>query len=158
MKKLFKKLSFVFLLVALIVLLPFGQSSTKNMTNSVENAVLNCYFNQTNITAPTAIWIGLFTAAPSDTGGGTEVSKADYDRVDITASFPTASGTGTLSNNADIAFVEAEDDWGVVTHIGIFTASTSGTLLWWGILTDPKTINTGDTFKILSGDLDIEVD
>ena len=158
MKKLFEKLSFVVILVALIVLLPFGQSSTKNMTDSVENAVLNCYFNQTNITAPAAIWIGLFTAAPSDTGGGTEVAAGDYARVNITAAFPTASGTGTLSNNADIAFAEATNDWGVVTHIGIFTAQTSGTLLWWGVLSDSKTIYTGSTFKILSGDLDIEVD
>jgi hypothetical protein len=158
MKKLFEKLSFVVLLVALVVLLPFGQASTKNMTDSVENAILNCYFNQTNITAPTAIYIGLFTAAPSDTGGGTEVAAGDYARVNCTASFPTASGTGTLSNNADIAFAEAESDWGVVTHIGIFTAATEGTLLWWGALSAQKTINTGDTFKILSGDLDIEVD
>jgi len=158
MKTLFRKLSLVALMAVVIVLLPFGQSSTKNMTNTVENAVLNCYFNQTNITAPAAIWIGLFTAAPSDTGGGTEVSAGDYTRVNITGAFPTASGTGTLSNDVEIAFAEAVNSWGVVNHIGIFTAQTSGTLLWWGALSEAKTISVGSTFKILVGDLDIEVD
>ena len=36
----------------------------------VENQILNCYLNQTNITAPTAIYVGLHTADPTDAGSG----------------------------------------------------------------------------------------
>jgi hypothetical protein len=36
---------------------------------------------------PSAIWIGLFTAAPTDAGGGTEVSGGNYERVQVTHSF-----------------------------------------------------------------------
>ena len=73
-------------------------------TDATEAAVLDCYFNQTNITAPTAIYMALYSANPADAGsGGTELSGNNYSRVDVTASFSAASG-GALTNNVAVAF------------------------------------------------------
>ena len=125
----------------------------------VENQILNCYLNQTNITAPTNIYLGLFTSAPSDAGGGTEVSGNGYTRIEITDKFSAASGTGgSLSSNADITGFTADGgDWGTVTSIGIFDASTSGNLLFYTALDSSATVNNGDSFQISSGNLTVTV-
>jgi hypothetical protein len=125
----------------------------------VENQILNCYLNQTNITAPTAIYVGLHTADPTDAGTGTEVSGNGYARVAITDKFGTASGTGgSLSSNADITgFTASGGNWGTVSHIGIWDASTSGNLLFHTALDSSATVNDGDSFQISSGNLTVTV-
>lgn len=108
-------------------------------------------------TGLTTAYIALFTATPSDTGGGTEVSGGSYARVSVTsalanwagtqaaASTTASSGTsGTTSNNGAITFPAPTANWGTVTSIGIFDASTAGNLLFWAPLTTSKTINNGD--------------
>lgn len=125
----------------------------------VENQILNCYLNQTNITAPTAIYVGLHTADPTDAGTGTEVSGNGYARVAITDKFGTASGTGgSLSSNDNITgFTASGGNWGTVSHIGIWDASTSGNLLFHTALDSSATVNDGDSFQISSGNLTVTV-
>ena len=125
----------------------------------VENQILNCYLNQTNITAPTAIYVGLHTADPTDAGTGAEVSGNGYARVAITDKFGTASGTGgSVSSNADITgFTASGGNWGTVSHIGIYDASTSGNLLFHTALDSSATVNDGDSFQISSGNLTVTV-
>ena len=125
----------------------------------VENQILNCYLNQTNITAPTNIYVGLHTADPTDAGSGAEVSGNGYARVEITDKFGTASGTGgSISSNADITgFTASGGNWGTVSHIGIYDASTSGNLLFHTALDSSATVNDGDSFQISSGNLTVTV-
>jgi len=66
----------------------------------------------------------------------------------------TTSGN-TTSNNAAIEFPTATGNWGTVTHVGVFDASTSGNLMAYATLSASKTIETGDVFRVPSGDLDI---
>jgi hypothetical protein len=102
-------------------------------------------------------YVGLLTAAPSDAGGGTEVSGGSYARVAVNAtlanwagtqsaaSTTASTGTGaTTSNNNAITFPAPTANWGVVTHMGIYDSLTSGNLLFWVALTVPKTVNNGD--------------
>lgn len=108
-------------------------------------------------TSPTNVYVALFTADPSDAGGGTEVSGVDYARVD-SGSFSTMTGvtTGITSNLAEIAFAQAgAGGWGTVTAVGLFDASTAGNLLYHGGLTVDKLVDANDTFKIAIGDLEI---
>lgn len=108
-------------------------------------------------TGPTNLYVALLTAAPSDTGGGTEVSGGSYARVAVSsalanwagtqaaASTTASSGTsGTTSNNATITFPAPTANWGSITHFGIYDASTGGNLLIHGALTTAKTVNNGD--------------
>lgn len=121
---------------------------------------------------PTSLYIGLLTAAPSDTGGGTEVSGGSYARVTVSSSLTNWAGTqaaasttassgtsGTTSNNSAITFPAPTANWGVVTHIGIYDASTSGNLLAYAPLTISKTINNGDAApSFAAAALTIQVD
>jgi hypothetical protein len=126
-----------------------------SFTDYTENLALTYLFNTGAVTRPTAWFVGLFTAAPSDTGGGTEVTGNGYARV----SAGTISGSGTattFTNAAAIEFAAASGgNWGTIGWAGIFTASTGGTLLAWAPLTTSKAINDGDIFRIPASSLSI---
>lgn len=126
-----------------------------SFSDYAENLVLNWLFTTNSVTRPTAWYVGLFTSAPSDTGGGTEVSGNGYARK-ATGTI-TVSGTGTLAtNSAAIEFDPASGgNWGTITHIAIFDALTTGNMLGWASLTTSRTINDGDILRIPAGDLDI---
>lgn len=126
-----------------------------SFSDYAENLVLNWLFTTNSVTRPTAWYVGLFTSAPSDTGGGTEVSGNGYARK-ATGTI-TVSGTGTLATNSSaIEFDPASGgNWGTITHIAIFDALTTGNMLGWASLTTSRTINDGDILRIPAGDLDI---
>lgn len=126
----------------------------------LENKLLDHVLGNSAYTAPATVYVALFTVAPTDAGGGTEVSGGGYARVAVTnnlTNWPAASG-GAKSNGTDITFPEATGNWGTVVAFGIFDAASGGNLLYWGDLTQSKTISTGDTAKFAAGDLDITED
>jgi hypothetical protein len=124
-----------------------------SFSDYLEDKVLKHVFTNTSYTPATTLYVGLYTAAPSDTGGGTQVSGGSYARVAVTF---TVSGTTTLcTNSASIDFTAATASWGTVVAVGVFDASTAGNLLAWADLTASKVIDTGDVFRIGAGDLDI---
>jgi len=130
------------------------------MSDYLEGEIIKHIFRTGSFTKPTALYVGLFTAAPNDAGGGTEVSGGSYARAqhnpaDANWAAPGA-GDGLTSNLAEITFPTPTANWGQVTHIGIFDAATAGNLLLHGALTTPKTINNGDPApKFAAGELDV---
>ena len=120
----------------------------------LENKVLGHVFGGTAYTAPTTLYVALYTVAPSDTGGGTEVSGGAYARQ--TATF-TVSGTNptTASNTAAIEYPTATADYGTVVAVGILDASSGGNLLAYSTLDSSKVVSSGDVFRFNAGDLDI---
>ena len=122
-----------------------------SFTNFLETEILDHVFAGAAYTAPSTKYIGLFTAAPGETGGGTEVSGNAYARQ----SMAFATSGATTSNNAAVEFPTATGSWGTITHVGIFDAATSGNLMVYATLTASKAIASGDVFRVPSGDLDI---
>lgn len=122
------------------------------MSNYLENALINATLRATNFTAPTTVYVGLFTTDPTDAGSGTEVSGGSYARQSATFGAPS---NGASVTTADITFPTATASWGTITHIGIYDASTSGNLLYHTPLDSSKAIDTGDIFKITSGNLSV---
>jgi hypothetical protein len=116
-----------------------------------ENAVNDWITGKTTMPATTTRYVALFTAAPSDSGGGTEVTGGSYARKSTAGADWNASSAGSVSNANTITFVTASASWGTVTHFGVFDASTAGNLLFWGALTNSKTIGTGDTASFAGG-------
>jgi len=125
-----------------------------SFTNAFETTILNWGFTVDSATRPTSWYVALYTVAPNDTGGGTELSGDAYVRE-----ASTFSVTGdTASNTGAIEWAAATGDWGTVVAIGVFDAVSAGNLLAYGNLTSSKTIQTGDIFRIPAGDLDITLD
>lgn len=127
-----------------------------SFTDYTENLVLNWLFTTNSATRPTAWYVGLFTAAPSDSGGGTEVSGNAYARTATGTMSVSGTSPTNCTNSAAIEFPAASGgNWGTITHVAIFDASTSGNMLGWASLTTSRTINDGDILRIPAGDLDI---
>jgi hypothetical protein len=121
-------------------------------SNYLENALINGTLRATSYTAPTTVYVGLFTSDPTDAGSGTEVSGNAYARQSATFAAPS---NGASSTDADVQFPQATGTWGTVGWFGIFDALTTGNLMYHGALTASKTIETGDVFKIASGNLTV---
>lgn len=124
-----------------------------SFSDYLEDKLLKHAFTNTSYTPAATMYVGLYTAAPTDAGGGTQVSGGSYARTSVTF---TVSGTSTLcTNSAAVEFAAATASWGTIVAVGVFDASTAGNLLAWADLTVNKTIDTGDIFRIPTGDLDI---
>lgn len=117
----------------------------------LENKVLLHVFGASAYSAPGTLYLALYTSDPGDDNSGTECSGTSYARQTITFSVVA----DTASNNAAVEFPTAGSNWGTITHVGILDALTSGNLLAHGALTASKVVNSGDVFRVPSGDLDI---
>jgi hypothetical protein len=107
-------------------------------------------------TMPAGVYVGLHTSSPLDNDtGANEVSGNGYTRK--VAAFGSAAA-GSASTNATITFDAATGNWGTITHISIYDQASGGNLLFHGAVTTSKTIETGDTFQISSGNLTISLD
>jgi hypothetical protein len=126
------------------------------LSDYAEKLLLDWAMTTGSATRPTAWYVALFTAAPSDSGGGTEVSTGGYTRQSVTFDAATSPG-GTTSNSGVVSFTASGANYGTVTHIGIFTASTAGNLLWHGAMTASKTVNDGDTLEFSIGNIDLTI-
>lgn len=125
-----------------------------SFSNYLENKVLGHVFGGAAYTAPTTLYVGLFTSDPGETGSGTEVSGGSYARQTITF---TVTGS-QASSNAAVEFPTATASWGTITYAAVYDAVSGGNLLASGALTTSKTIDSGDVFRIPSGDFDIDLD
>ncbi len=138
------------------------------MSDYLENKLIDQLFRAQTAPSTGTLYIGLLTAAPSDSGGGTEVSGGSYARVAVTSSLANWAGTqsagssvassgtsGATSNNNAITFPTPTAGWGTVTHFGIYDAASGGNLLFWGALTIAKTVNQADTVTFPAASLSI---
>lgn len=124
-----------------------------NLSNYLENKLIDHFLGTTTYTKPSAVYVGLFTVTPGEAGGGTEVTGGSYARQ--AATFTSASG-GATSNNSNLDFTGMPA--ATTVAIGIFDNLTSGNMLLYGSLTTNKTTDAGDTLRIATGDLDISID
>lgn len=111
----------------------------------LENALLSHELGHSVWSRPANHYFALFTAAPNDAGGGTEVAGAGYQRKAMPndGSLWTEPADGESENAVGVEFVEPSGNWGTVTHFGIFDASSGGNLLRYGALVTPRAISAG---------------
>jgi hypothetical protein len=137
-------------------------------SNYLENKVLDhvLKYSTAPFTAPSTLYVALFKNtsgnAATNLEAGTltdEIATAGgtlYARQTIT--FATAS-SGSSATNATVTFPTAGANWGTITHVAIMDGGTAGAgnVLFWGAVTTTKTIDTGDTFSISSGNLTVSL-
>lgn len=131
------------------------------MTNYLEDLINQWVYRNTALAARGTgdLKVGLFTAAPSDAGGGTEVSGGSYARATApaTSAWWTVPATpGAVTNAQAIIFPTATASWGTITHVAIF--DNAGNMLFWGALSASKTVDNTDSFQFATGQLSILTD
>jgi hypothetical protein len=129
-------------------------------SNFLENKVLDhtLRYSTAPYTGASTVYIGLFTANTGDAlESGTltyEVAGNGYTRKSVTFA---AASSGTSATNATVTFDAATGNWGTISFVAILDAATAGNVLFWGAVTTPKTIETGDTFQVSSGNLTVSL-
>jgi hypothetical protein len=128
-------------------------------SNYLENKILDHVLTATEYTQPSR-YIALFTADPGEAGSFTnEVSTSGtaYARQAVTFA---AAVDGQSATNATVTFPTATANFGTITHVAVVDGDTegAGNVLFYGAVTTSKTIETGDTFQISSGNLTISLD
>mgnify|MGYP003148183497 FL=1 len=121
-------------------------------SNYLENKVIDHFLGTSSTTAPSNVFMALFTSNPTDANSGTEVSGNGYSRQTITFN---AASSGSATNSSAETFTASGGNFGTITHFGIFDASSSGNLLYHGALTDDKVIEDGDSLVVASGAITI---
>lgn len=127
-----------------------------SFSNTFETRVLTWVFTTDGATRPTAWYVALFTSNPDEDASGTEVSTSGTAYARQSATFTVSGNEAT--NSAAVEFPTATASYGTVTHVGVFDAASAGNLIAYAALTTSKAIDTGDVFRIPSGDLDITLD
>ena len=125
------------------------------MSNYLENALLNAVLRAGSYTSPSDVFVGLFTSDPTDAVTGTEVSGGAYTRKQVTFAAPVA---GVATSDVDVAFDQATATWGTITHLALFDAVTGGNMLFHTALDIDKLVETGDIFTVRTGQLTVTLD
>lgn len=141
------------------------------MTDYLENKIIDWLLRGQAFTPPATVYVGLLTAAPSDSAAGTEVSGGSYARVAVTSNATNWNSTdgdndaastgtdGTTENDTAITFPAPTANWGSITHFAIYDAASGGNMLIWSALTTAKTVNNGDAApSFAAGALTFQID
>lgn len=124
-----------------------------SLSDFAENEVLDHILGVGAYTPPATVYIGLSTADPLDTGGSlAEPSGNGYARKAITFA---AASSRQVAQTGGVTFDQASGSWGTITHYGIFSASSGGSMLAHGQLSASKVVSSGDTPSIASGQVTI---
>lgn len=126
-----------------------------SMTDTLESSLLDLVLRNASFTPPASIHLGLLTGF--DGGDGAtfeEVAGAGYARQPLAFNPPS----NTLVNNAaPIRFPESLENWGRVTHGGLFGAATGGMPLLWLPFASPLDLRQGDVARIPAGSLTVQL-
>ena len=122
------------------------------MSNYLEDALINATLRNTSYTSPATIYVALYTTDPTDADTGTEVAGNGYVRQSVAFGAPS---NGVTSNSAAVEFPQATGSWGTVAYIGLRDASSGGNLLYHTALDTSKTISTGDVLRLAIGSLTV---
>lgn len=119
-----------------------------SISSTLEDSVLDAIFNATSYSEAN-VYLSLHQSDPGTTGTN-EVSGGSYVRQAI----PKVASSSGYTSNANIDFTGMPDTTGDdISHVGVWDASTVGNFLIGGSLSAAKTTNSGDTFRVASGDL-----
>jgi hypothetical protein len=140
-----------------------------SLTDVWEKKLLDLIFRNTSASATipmgldaASMWLALFTALPTDSTTGTEVTGGSYARVAVDRTgtgFAAATGTtATTVPNATVTFATATADWGTVVGFA-WCKSLAGALstdqVFWGDVTVSKAVLNGDTSYFAAATLTI---
>jgi hypothetical protein len=141
--------------------------------DSFENSLLQLIFNNVDIAnigdaaglqnsvAAGSLYVALYSAAPSDSAAGTEITYTGYARVAVAR---TAGGWTVSANNASntaaVTFGACSSGTPTAVAFAICKAGTRDVddAIYWGDLTSNLAISPGITPEFAIGDIDINED
>lgn len=143
-----------------------------NMSNYLENKLIDFLFRGVSYTPPATLYVALCTAAPTDVSTGStisEISGGNYARQSLASNTTnwyttnsdnsaTSSGTGGTTSNSVQLNWSAVTWTGTVTDVAICDALTGGNVLFYATLASSKTVASGDSISFGINSLSIQID
>ena len=125
-----------------------------DFTNYLANRLVKATVGDVAWTTPNKVYLALYTEDPTKAGSSAgEVDQASYNRQEVTFDI---NGTDGITKNANqVDWNTATSNWGNVGWISIMDAPSSGFMLYFKALDNPKEILSGDQFKIDAGKLSL---
>ena len=131
-----------------------------SFSDYLENELLDHVFKPGAYTAATNLYVALLKSTPDDADTGStlpgEISAGAYVRKGCNTW--DAASSGATENTQPCTFAQATADWGVVNHFAVCDKTTAGNVIGWGALSVTKNIQSGDTARFATGDLDVTLD
>jgi len=127
--------------------------TTTAMTNTLESALINLVLNGTSYTAGQVTYVGILSAAGSDSSQ-TEMSGSSRQAI----AFGSSSGGSAVTNTGAITFTNS--GWGStsVYGVGFYTAASAGTCLLYGNFDSVVTVTSGQSLQFNIGGITISMD
>ncbi len=123
-------------------------------SNYLKTALVNGVLRGITYTAPTTVYLCLYSDTQTDADAGTELSGNGYARIAIAFDADTL---GVTQNTSEHVFTASGGAWPQAQTWGIRDAASGGNLLIHGALTTPQTLGDGDTLTLAAGELDVTV-
>ncbi len=127
-------------------------------SNYTESAVLGHVFGSTVMPKPAGVYVALLTSAPTDAGGGTEVSTVGTGYQRKLCAFTVSGASPTVALSQTIIEWQAAAPFGTITHAAVYDAVVGGNQLGWMTLESPKTISTSDIFRLNANGITVRLD
>ena len=125
------------------------------ISNYLENLILNHVLTSstTPFVTTTMVYGSLHTGDPGETGTGNPLASCARMAIE----FNTAA-SATSVNTTTVDFVTSAS--GTITHLALWDGSATATAncLWSGALATSKNVNVGDTIRLSSGSLGVNLD
>ena len=124
-----------------------------DFTNYLADRLIQATVRDIAWTTPNKVYLALYKTDPTKAGySAGEVSAPSYNRQEITFTAPL---DGVSRNASQIDFSTATSNWGNVGWVSIMDKESGGFMLYFAGLNDPKTILSGDQFKIDAGKINL---
>lgn len=131
-----------------------------SLTDAAESAFLKHLATETAYTPAATVYVALCTADPTDAATGASMNEVansgSYARTAITFG---AAATRRVTQSGTVTFPASTGSWGTVTHWAIVSTNTygSGTVLATGSFASSRSIVSGNTPSIASGEIWVEI-
>lgn len=128
------------------------------LSDTYENRALDWVLVTGTPTRASGTWLALYTAAPTDSTAGTEVTNANaYARQAVTFN---AAASGSTANAATVTWPAATGSWGTVAAVAVVDSAThgAGNVIAYGNLTASQAVANTNVFEILAGQLTVTQD
>lgn len=127
-------------------------------SNYLEGKIVDHFLRNSSVTASATVYLALFETDPAEDASGTEASYINYARI---VSTWTALDAGGQTKNVGALQFAANGNASAsatMTHAAIFDALTTGNMLMYGPLANPKVLAVGDVLSFAINALTLTLD
>jgi len=131
-----------------------------SLSNYGEIALLKHLVKETAYTPAATLYLALATADPGETATGASMSEvANANAYARTAIAFGAAASRRITQSGTVTLTAASGSWGTITHWAVVDSAThgAGNVLAYGALGASKTVISGNTPSVASGEVYIEI-